>query len=200
MSARLGSVERDGDTIVWEYRIPLITNRFLVWDLVRIVLISLVAMTVLVALMGLAVGEGLVLLPPVAYLAGGGAVFGLFVIAMLLLGNGYWASFGVTPKGVTYGSGGRGRALNRITAAAGALAGSPTTAGAGLLAMSREDVRSEWRDIKKVVVHRKARVIVVRDSWHAVQRLHCAELLDEVVAAIEANWARAGGPVEIAEG
>lgn len=199
MGTRMGPIERDGDTIVWEYRIPLLTNPFLVWDLVRVVLIGLVVMTVSVALMGLVAGEGLVLLPPVAYLIGGGTVLALFAVSMLLLGNGYWATFGVTDKGVTYGSGSRGRALNRLTAVAGVLAGSPGTAGAGLLAISRENVRSDWRDIRKVVVYRRARVIVVRDSWHAVQRLHCAELLDEAVVAIRANWGAAGGAVEVVE-
>jgi hypothetical protein len=200
MGARLGTVERDGDTIVWEYRVPLLTNRFLVRDMVGIALVGLVVMACLVGGMGVLTGEGIVLLPPVVYLVGAGAVLGLFAIAALLLCNGYWATFGVTPEGVTYASGGKGRALNRAAAVAGALAGSPAVAGTGLLAMGREDVLSAWADVRRVVVHRRARIVVVRDSWHAVQRLHCAELLDDVVEAIRANWARAAeGPIEIVE-
>ena len=198
MSAEGAASGRD-EGIAWEYRIWL-TNRFLLWDLIRVMLIAIVAGGLLVGLMGLTVEGEFVTIP----LYGLGIVIavliGLYLIAVVVMGLRYRAMFAVTPRGVSYSSGSREKGALRSVVAIGALAGSASTAGAGLLAAARDGAITEWSEICKVVVHRRHGVVIVRNSWRAVQRLWVPpELLDSVVEAVQTYWDAAGGQVDIVE-
>jgi hypothetical protein len=153
----------------------------MVWDLARVLGLALLLMTLAVVFVGVFVGEGLVLLPLVAYVAGGGVVAALFVIASLLLGNGYDAQFAVGPAGVLYQSGSRGQSVSRVAILAGVLARSPAAAGAGLIAASREVTAIPWTDVERIQIHRGPRVISLQSKWRTLLRLHCtAENFDHV--------------------
>jgi hypothetical protein len=174
------------DPIEWTYDIPLLTSRFMVWDFVRVILLSVVAMYVIVALGGLIIEQELIILPPMVFALTAGIMAGLFVLTSLLLGNRQGARFTVDARGVEYRAEKRERSMNKLVVIVGLLARNPTTAGAGTLAMTRERMLVPWESIHRVVVYPRARVIALRNSWRTVLRLHCPpELFDDVVSAVE---------------
>lgn len=176
--------------IEWRYDIPLLTSRFMLWDFLRVTLLSAALMYVIVIVAGLVFGQELILLPWQVPAIVVGVLLALFVFASLLLGNRQGARFAVDAKGVEYHAERRESRMNRIVATAGALLGSPTTAGAGALAMSREHLYLEWKGIREVRYYPSARVIAIRNSWRTVLRLHCPpELYDDVAAAIRRHHA-----------
>jgi hypothetical protein len=176
------------DPIEWTYDIPLLTSRFMVWDFVRVILLSVVAMYVIVALGGLIIEQELIILPPMVFVLTTGIMASLFVLTSLLLGNRQGARFTVGARGVEYRAEKRERSMNKLVVLVGLLALNPTTAGAGTLAMTRERMLVPWESIHRVVVYPRARVIALRNSWRTVLRLHCpAELFDDVVGAVETH-------------
>jgi len=102
VSSNTVCAEPPSGTISWLYGILLLTNRFLVWDIVRVLVLAVVAMYVLVAMGGLIIERQLIILPPVAFVVTLGIMLGLFVITGLLLGNRIGAQFAVDSQGVTY--------------------------------------------------------------------------------------------------
>lgn len=171
--------------IEWRYDIPLLTSRFMLWDFLRVTLLSAALMYVIVIVAGLVFGQELILLPWQVPAIIVGVLLGLFVLASLLLGNRQGARFAVDAKGVEYHAEKRESRMNRFVAAVGALMGSPTTAGAGALAMSREHLHLEWEGIREVRYYPSARVIAIRNSWRTMLRLHCPpELYDDVAGAV----------------
>ena len=179
-----------GGLIEWEARVPLLTSRFMLWDFLRVTLLAAALMYVIVIVAGLVFGQELILLPWQVPAIIVGVLLGLFVLASLLLGNRQGARFAVDAKGVEYHAEKRESRMNRIVAAVGALMGSPTTAGAGALAMSREHLHLEWEGIREVRYYPSARVIAIRNSWRTMLRLHCPpELYDDVAAAVRHHHA-----------
>ncbi len=175
------------DPIEWTYDIPLLTSRFMLWDFVRVILLSVVAMYVIVAVGGLIIERELIILPPMVFVLTTGIMAGLFVLTSLLLGNHQGARFTVSAKGVEYRAEKRERAMNRLVMIVGFLARNPTTAGAGALAMTRERMLVPWESVHRVVVYRRERVIALRNSWRTVLRLHCPpELFEDVASAVDA--------------
>ncbi|MDZ4168283.1 MAG: hypothetical protein U1E26_01320 [Coriobacteriia bacterium] len=178
------------DQIEWTYNIPLLTSRFMLWDFLRVILLSVVAMYVIVAVGGLIVERELIILPPQVFFLTAGIMLGLFVLTSLLLGNYQGARFTVGPKGVEYRAEKRERSMNKLVILVGLLARNPTAAGAGTLAMTREHLFLPWASIQRVVVHRRERVISLHNSWRTVLRLHCSpELFDQVVDAVSVHHA-----------
>lgn len=184
-----GEKPRPGE-IEWTYKVPLLTSRFMLWDFLRVILLSVVAMYAIVAVGGLIVERELIILPPQVFFLTTGIMFALFVVTSLLLGNYQGARFNVGPKGVEYRAEKRERSMNKLVVVVGLLARNPTTAGAGTLAMTRERLFLPWASVQRVVVHRRERVISLHNSWRTVLRLHCPpELFDEVVASVQLHHA-----------
>ena len=182
----------DEDTITWDYAVPLIFNRFMLWDLGKVLFISLGVMAVLVPIVGLIAEGELSFLPWYVFVIGGGTVAVLFFIAMLLMGNRHYATFEVSPDGVVYAATPRERRKNRIVLLLSFLADdSPTAAGAATLAASREMEAFAWDDIRKVKIHRGPRVVTLMDSWHVICRLYCPPELFERVADLCESYHRA---------
>lgn len=190
----------DPGTIEWSYRVPLLTSRFMLWDFLRVTVLSVIGMSLLVALMGLIAEGELIVLPLEVLAIVTGIMLVLFALASLLLGNTVPMTFSVRPEGVSYGMGKRQKGLNRATVIVGALAGSPTTAGAGLLAASREQGGWKWAELHEARYFAGPRVISLRNSWRTVLRLHCTpENYEQVRAAVAAGIA-AGAAVRAAQG
>lgn len=186
------SATPDAGVIEWTYHVPLLTSRFMLWDFVRVIVVSVLLMYVLVAFMGwLAEGE-LVLLPPQVFVIVGGVMFMLLAIAALLLGNHVDVTFAVGPEGVTFASGSRERKWNRAAVVLGMLAGSASTTGAGLLASSREQGGWGWAGIHAARYFPGQRVISLRNTWRTVLRLHCTAGEYERVRAIVASGLERG--------
>lgn len=206
--ARAGGVPADrtpaegpaADAITWRYDIPLLTNRFMLWDFGKVIVISVAVMALLVIVMGLLTRGEAVFLPWRILALVTGIMAGLFAVATLILGNRMEARFTVSAKGVGYEAGLRERRVNRTVFWLGLLARSPTTAGAGALAASRESEFIPWASVRTLRVHRGPRVVVLKNSWRVVMRMYCPpELFERVVAACEAHH-RAAKPRATDEG
>ncbi len=126
--------DRVEGVITWDARMSILTNRFMWWDMVRVTVLSALIMWLMVLVMGLLFEGEAVVLPPAFVALTAGILIVLFVIASLVLGNHINLWFGVGPEGVAWASGKREQRINRGTAIIGLLAGSASTAGAGLLA------------------------------------------------------------------
>lgn len=188
------------DALEWEYRVPLLTSRFMLADFARVIALSLLGMAGAVALIGwVAEGEP-VLLPWHVFALTGGIMSALFVLASLLLGNRIDMTFRVGPDGVRYATGSRARGWNRAAVLAGLLAGSPSTAGAGMLASSTEQGGWAWAELHRAVEHPAERVISLRNSWRTVLRLHCTRDGYEAVRAAVADGIAAGAAARSAAG
>jgi hypothetical protein len=180
--------------IGWTTTIHLLNNRFLWWDYLKTVVISGTGLWLVVFVGSLFVdASDPVLLPWQFPLLIVGIFTVCWVIACLVLGNGYGASFAIDEAGVRWASGKRERNVNRAVAVIGALAGSPGTAGAGLLADSEATGAIAWSKIGRLNIHPGQRVVSVRNSWRVVVRLYVpAELWDAVVARLQAGVAGTG--------
>jgi hypothetical protein len=181
----------DENVITWTYRMPILNNRFIMWDMVRVVLLSAVLSYAVLIIMGL-LFEGELVLMPLAFMALiTGIVFVAFLIAGVLLGNHLNLWFGVGPAGIAWASGKREKTVNRIATVAGILGGSASTTGAGLLATANESGTLPWSDVYRAIEYSDRRVITIRNSWRSVVRLYCTpENWDGVRAVVEEGAAR----------
>jgi hypothetical protein len=199
----------DGGSVFWERHIALVTNRFMLWDLLRFGLALFILFELFVIPIGFVANGELVLLPP-EFLA---VIFGIFgaVVAFVMLvvfKNDYHIRFTLDSK----------RALSEGHLEAGivyrALIGMQyvmSTGPIGILVMllgrgrggneDGEDLdggapsgasEMKWKDVRKVTVHRGARVVTLSSGWWFSLRLHCDEAtFDEVVQRVEGYVARA---------
>ncbi len=190
---------RDEAELTWDFDIPLITDRFMLWEFFKVSGISALLVPILVALMGFFVEGELVLLPWQVPVFAFVAMFVLFLLASLLLGNKHGATFHLDANGVGYAARKREQRLNRLAIIVGVLGGSPTATGAGLLAASRETLFISWEDVERIKVYPGPRVIVLKDSWHVVQRLYCPPALFEQAAQLVESHHRTAVAVRLAE-
>lgn len=200
MGDEVRSAQAEPATIEWSYRVPLLTSRFMLWDFLRVTLLSVLGMYLAVFLMGLIAEGELIVLPLQVFAIVTGIMLVLFVLASLLLGNHVPMKFSVRTDGVAYGMGPRQKGLNRATVILGALSASPTTAGAGLLAASREQGGWTWSELHKARYFDGPRVISLRNSWRTVLRLHCTpENYEQVRDIVRTGLAR-GAEARTVEG
>ena len=154
----------------WEYDIPLLTNRYMLWDMGRVFFATFV------------IGTG-ILLPATGFdysiislaLVSEAIFIGLFLFVALILGNHIRSGFTIDEKGVGTNVSRRMSKLNKATIVLGILAGSASTAGVGFLASSNEQTFHPWNKIEKGTVDRSRRVISFHNTWRTVQRIYCYE-------------------------
>jgi hypothetical protein len=168
------------EVISWEQYIPL-TDRFMVYDLLKVFIASVAIMQLLLLVMSFFIGEDPVLLPLEVYLI----LFAIFAslylfVALAVFRNKFWASFALAPEGAMYQMGLRERKINRLVLGLSLLFGRPGPTGASLLALSQESGMVEWKDVHNVKIYPKERVVALSNSWRTVLRLYClAENFDQ---------------------
>ncbi len=170
------SAEPKDRRLEWELSFPLVTNPLVLGAWFRAMSASWVLAMAIVGTLFIGIGEAgrLPLLAGIFALATAAVALLGVLIMLLLFGNRYRARFVVSEQGVIYQAlERRGRALSRLAVAAGAMAGSSATAGAGLLAISREQVECPWSAVVTVRCLPRRRVVVLRDSWHDLLHLYC---------------------------
>ncbi len=183
----------------WDALMPLLTNRFFLYDGGKLLAWTGAIMAALMAAMFAATGNSFeTLLKVYAVLALVLAGFGLLflLIAWLFFGGRYGARFRVGPQGIAWETlSRRARLGNRAAIVAGALAASASTAGAGLLAVSEESGLITWDEIGRVRKYRDLRVLTIMNGWRVVVRLYCTpenygyveQLVDYYLRAREAR-------------
>ncbi|MBN2405270.1 MAG: hypothetical protein JXE06_06790 [Coriobacteriia bacterium] len=162
-----------GPVFEWESRINLFTDGFTLRDMLKVGALSLAMMWAIVAVMGLIAEGELIVIPVQTLLVIVPILLVLYVFAVLLLGVSMRMRFFVGEDGVGWAMSKRTGSLSRLAVLAGLLGGSPSTAGAGMLAVARESGMIPWADIVSVIAYPDRRVIALRDGWHTRLRLYC---------------------------
>ena len=184
----------DAPEFVWAAEMPLLTNRFFLYDGLKLFVWLTVILSALVgAMFGISgsLSKAMPILEMFGWIVAG--ILYLFVlIAWIVLGNRYPMAFRIAPESIGWVSlSRRARIANRMAVVAGAATGSLTGAGAGLLAMSQESGRLPWSKLRKVKKYPEERVITLMKSWRVAARLYCtpenyaqvAQLVDRYFAA-----------------
>jgi hypothetical protein len=166
--------------VSWEIRFPLLTNRYFLWDFAKAVAATEAILFVIFGVITRdlvqtfqMIGISTAILVP------------LMVLACLLLGNGYNATFYVGTKGIAYGSGSTEQKWNRAAFILGLFAGKPGVAGAGALGMSGESGSYTWKELQFITVDEPRRVISLHNNWRTLNRLYCTP---ENFAAVMAEF------------
>jgi hypothetical protein len=181
--------------ISWEVNTPLLTNQFIMYDLLKVWGFSTLFLGLLMA--GIAVYDGnwrtLTDMAPVVGAVSAGLLVLLILVMLGFFSNRFPMGFRLGPQGAMVVSLSRcGRWGNRLAVILGALAGKPGVAGAGLLGMAQETVGVVWDDVRRLNIHAPARVISLMDGWHVVLRIYCTPQNYEKVLNAVQEWAAAG--------
>ena len=181
--------------ISWEFSAPLLTNQFIMYDLLKVWGFSTLFLGLLMT--GIAVYDRnwrtLADMAPVLGAVSAGLLVLLILVMLVFFGNRFPMGFRLGPQGAMVVSlSRRGRWGNRLAVVLGALAGKPGVAGAGLLGMAQETMGVVWDDVRRLNIHAPTRVISLMDSWHVVMRLYCTPQNYEVVLNAVQTWAATG--------
>ena len=153
----------------WEYNIPLLTNRYMIIDMAKVIFITFFLTTTLLLV---ATGFEYESIIPLSVLCE--EIFiGLYILTALLLGNHIGSVFILDKDGVGTKMSRRMSKLTTATIVLGVLAGNPSVTGSGLLASSQAEIFHKWKIIEKAKVDKKRRVITFCNNWRAVQRVYC---------------------------
>jgi hypothetical protein len=185
--------------ISWEYRIPVIKNIFLWYDILKLYAIVYVVCVALLATIFLVSGDAAGIGPIArifAWVCGGLAAASL-VIAFIWYANRIRVRFTMSAKGVLYETLERKDVrANRLLILFGLLTGKPGAAGTGLIAASRETELIPWRDVKKAKMHPAHGVISLMSRWRVLTRLYCPpERYGEIAAYAAGRIGRTGGEI-----
>ena len=164
----------------WMISVPMISNRFMLYDLAKLLFWTALIIAILMFVMMAAVGDShdfwqnyLNILRMFAYVLAGFAVMFL-AIMLVFFGNRYRTGFTTDRNGVGWSNMmSRTKWTNRAAIVAGILAAKPGVAGAGLLAQSQEEGIVEWEEIRKLKLYPSLCAISVMNSWRVVIRLYC---------------------------
>jgi hypothetical protein len=184
------------DPIVWEVDIPLLTNSLILKAWAKALGATYLAVMILMAVLFISTHQTKSLLTLAwIFAAVCGAIFVAGLLIMLVVfGNRYRARFAVTEKGIHYESlDRRASRLARAGALLGAAAGSPQTAGAGLLAMSQESMSLSWKGAFNAVYASRQRTIRLRNRWRDLLHVTCSpENYEAVCERIEREMEKHG--------
>ena len=180
----------DIQPLKWEYRIPLLTNRYVMADSFKLIFIVYV---LTVSLLGgiVAVGEGWKGFLSIVLGMGLGCSIVLVLMLFVMLfvfGNRIKATFEVNNKGVRYTSCAKvTRIAMPILFVLSLFRGNPTGMGTALMFRNGEDFAFKWKDIRRVTYNDRARVVICKNSWRTLLRLYCSEENYQEVVEIVKN-------------
>ena len=191
----------DGVLLAWDAAVPMVGDRFFMWDMAKLWGIScgflFILMLVLAAVEQSVHGFRFAFIIP-ACMFGGFYILSM-LIALIFYLNKYYSRTVFDEKGVTSElvkwSGKLSKAVAAGNIVLGLIKGSPTAVGAGLLADVQRSVFVSYRDIRKVTFFPGIRVMTVSNSWRPVLRLHCptAEVYEKARELLETKVPEGGG-------
>lgn len=175
------------EPLIWNRKIPLITNPYLVLQCLLIPL-------------GIGVGLGIIfaIITESAGVMWGFSIIGLalgilflgIMLVLQLVTGGLDTEFFISDRGVAHRAGRTTRALNRASTGGSALLGSMGGTGAGMLAMSQENNLLSWEDVRYVSVYPRVRSLVFRSRYLiSPVVLYCTEENFPVVQAMAKKYA-----------
>ncbi len=176
-SLRPSARRRHGDDeLTWEYRLPVLTNVLLWYDLTKVFLTVYVVGVAVMATAFLMAGEpaSIVQVARVFALVCAGLLVTSIPVAALWYANRVHVRYELSPRGVRYQTlERRDRVANRLLVVLGLLSGRPAAVGTGLLAASRETEFTRWTEVTRVREHATLGVVSLMSRWRVLQRLHC---------------------------
>lgn len=170
--------------LTWDAAIPMVGNRFFMWDMAKLWAMSCGVLFVFALLLAAVEHSGYMLRfafvgPPIAF---AGFFIASLLIALIFFFNKYYAQTVISERGVQFElvkwTGKLSQAVAAGNLVLGVLKSSPTAVGVGLLADTQRSVFMPWSQIRKVAFFPRQRVITVSNSWRPVFRLHCPD--DEI--------------------
>ncbi len=111
-----------------------------------------------------------------------GIVFGIMAVCMILgvalaYGFGYHYCFSINEKGIqerpSHKQAHKNKFLHRLTLVLSIFAKNPTTAGASMIAQSRQSVFLTWKDITKIEVGKKQRTYILKKGKFTKMLVFC---------------------------
>ncbi|MBA3030557.1 MAG: hypothetical protein KKF30_00595 [Proteobacteria bacterium] len=183
-------------SLSWEISFPLLTNSNIVKAWLKAMAVTyLMCMLILAPVfIGTDQADGL----PVIAFWFAGIILGItgfgFLIMLVIFGNRSRAKFTVTEQGIFYEClDKKAKTLSRMAVAAGILAGSAGTAGAGLLSISNEKISMKWSGAFKAVFDERNHTIRLRNQYRDILQVYCtSENYEKVKEIVETNISRGG--------
>jgi hypothetical protein len=162
--------------LTWDHEMPLLSNRFFLYDMGKLFCWTALFGAVLFGAIAMVSGGARALSTLMMML--GFILFGLLflfvLIPLVVFRNRFQMRFLVSAHGVGWEMiDRRGRRASRLAILAGALAGSATGVGAGMLAVAGEKGLLAWREVRKIKAYPGLGVISIMNSWRVVARLYC---------------------------
>jgi len=164
----------------WIMSVPLVHNRFMLYDLAKVLFgTAAVSALLILAILGVSGGERDFLESYLKIMQMFGLILAGFAVATLagmlvFFGNRYRIGFIMDRHGIRWFTAmARARWLNRAAVVGGFLAGKPSVVGAGLLGQATEKGKIGWGDIRKVKLYPALSVISILNNRRVVVRLYC---------------------------
>lgn len=184
--------------LTWESDVRLLLHPLMLRDFAKLLLLTGAIMAALLSFLLAVSGQADTILPTLAMAGvcmGGLAV--LFVLVILaFFRNRMHMRFRIDGKGASSAVSDRRADIgNRLAIAAGALAGKPGVAGAGMLGRAGDSRRIAWNAVEKVRFYPAWHAIALGNSWRSVVTLFCtpenyADIATAVAGALAARAPR----------
>ena len=168
-----------GSIFSWQVQIKLINNRFILWNVVKGLIITLMVLFVIISLIfslnsGLLAGLKFALIV-CFWIALFIIVISIFTLA-IILGNRYPLEFVIDEKGITMKSdSNRAKKVHRLALILGLLGRSSATAGAGALGVSGEIETCSWKEIDSVKIYEDVKVVAAKKNIVQTMYIFCTE-------------------------
>jgi hypothetical protein len=187
---------------LWEADFPLLTNPMVLKQFYMLIFFSGLFMFLLLSFIMIVTGE-IEAVPSmflITLIGVGVLALLMFLVMLLYFGNRIKTRFILDKKGVAIQNiDKRSKIVNRATMLFGALSLQPGTAGAGVMAASRETEQTSWASLAKAEYSPRYRTITLRNSWRPVQILICTVDNYEHVATYVAKQIAENGAVSVAD-
>lgn len=184
-----------GCPLYWTAEFPLVTNRFFLRDLSRVLFFTYLIMAVLMVLMTAASGDSPAkALPLIPYLAIPVVGLGLMmlIIAMLMLGNRAGAIYCMDQNGLAMLSRSKAQPLNELSQWLGILSGEGQLWASGVLAQAQEKTYIKWKSVHNLREYSSECIIELSDSFHMAMRVYCPpEIYPEAIRLAQSHLAQA---------
>lgn len=174
----------------WTVRMPLATNPIVIADLLKVFAIVYLVIAILFSIIFFSSGEPETIMPMLGMF--GLVCLGLLVLSWLIMlvffGNRLEVEYEIDEKGAAMmTTDKRAKFANRLAVGAGILGGSPTTAGAGLTAISNENIAVEWSWIQGFSIGKLTKTIALRNSWRNVLVLYCSDNFSQICDFVKSH-------------
>lgn len=170
--------EKVVDEIIWDKRVSLINNKYIIQDFFKLFSLTYLVMVLLMGTIFLSIGEIESLIPLLYIFAL--VIVGIAIVFLLIMviffGNSFNFRFTLNNQGVLCEViEKKAKIASNVAIVAGLLTGRSGTLGAGLIAKSQESTFIPWKGLIKIVPDAKNKAISLNNSWRRVLIVYADE-------------------------